>query len=419
MKKHYGLRLIGILMILVCSLAVQVKANVLKNVGNVNTYTIQVGDKETFLSRDGSLAAPITTSTNVTLPGTYYVTQKDKSGEIQITCFTIPAPKVNQVWYIEKNSQLEEILKYGLDTYQEEMTFRFENGKYTIDTMKNLFSNQLDTLVMKYPKLYYSQYKLTVYGERNPKVVLKLEYGVQDKSRLTKDSVQVDKMINNTISSQITSKMTEVEREWKLVDYLARKITYGTNKAKTEHMMSGALIDTVAVCDGYAKSLMYFLNSVGIPTQIVEGMADGIPHAWNLVKLGGNYYHVDLTWGDQDSNHIGQYYNYVNEKDSYMELSHIWDKTKYPKANNNALLSINTPTILEGVYRVETKQDWDNLKKQFSKDKMRERNIIFSNLSMNKWSLDKILQEIVQLAQDEIYYSSYYKYDCLVLNYKY
>ena len=56
----------------------------------------------------------------------------------------------------------------------------------------------------------------------------------------------------------------------------------------------GVFVDKKAVCAGYAKAFQYLLNLCGIECTYV--ISD--THAWNLIKLEGDYYHIDVTWGD-------------------------------------------------------------------------------------------------------------------------
>jgi hypothetical protein len=56
----------------------------------------------------------------------------------------------------------------------------------------------------------------------------------------------------------------------------------------------GALVERKTVCHGYALAYQYLLHKVGLPGVI----ATGSQHAWNIVQMEGDYYHVDVTWGD-------------------------------------------------------------------------------------------------------------------------
>ena len=73
------------------------------------------------------------------------------------------------------------------------------------------------------------------------------------------------------------------------------------------------------VCAGYARSLQYILNKLGIPCYYIYGTANGEYHAWNIVQLGGEWYNVDLTWCDQDT---GAAYTYYNVTDAVLSANH-------------------------------------------------------------------------------------------------
>lgn len=57
-----------------------------------------------------------------------------------------------------------------------------------------------------------------------------------------------------------------------------------------------------AVCSGYARLTMELLRSLGIEALIVRS-AD---HDWNMVRLYGNWYHMDVTWDDPVPDRPGQ-----------------------------------------------------------------------------------------------------------------
>ena len=52
------------------------------------------------------------------------------------------------------------------------------------------------------------------------------------------------------------------------------------------------------VCEGYARAFKLICDELGVPCILVDGLADGGPHMWNYVFLGGNWYGVDVTWDD-------------------------------------------------------------------------------------------------------------------------
>ena len=54
-----------------------------------------------------------------------------------------------------------------------------------------------------------------------------------------------------------------------------------------------------ATCAGYARSFQYLMGQLGIPCTLAVGLDEsGEPHGWNIVKCNGEWYQMDVTWGD-------------------------------------------------------------------------------------------------------------------------
>lgn len=56
----------------------------------------------------------------------------------------------------------------------------------------------------------------------------------------------------------------------------------------------GCLVKGKAVCSGYADAFNAIMVELNIPSKIVMSS----DHAWNKVKIGNRWYHVDVTWND-------------------------------------------------------------------------------------------------------------------------
>ena len=89
--------------------------------------------------------------------------------------------------------------------------------------------------------------------------------------------------------------------------------------------------DKRAVCEGYARAAQYLLNKLGVEALYITGLA-GEPgeeatwenHAWNIVRIDGSYYQLDVTWGDPvlDDGTQGKNYFYLNLTDEEMYRNH-------------------------------------------------------------------------------------------------
>ncbi len=67
----------------------------------------------------------------------------------------------------------------------------------------------------------------------------------------------------------------------------------------------GAFVNHNVVCQGYALAFKVLMDRAGIPCCYVK--SDAMNHAWNMVQLDGNWYHVDVTWDDSLYSDIRDY----------------------------------------------------------------------------------------------------------------
>jgi hypothetical protein len=73
-----------------------------------------------------------------------------------------------------------------------------------------------------------------------------------------------------------------------------------------------ALCTGKTVCAGYSFAFQYLMQRLGIPSAVIYGFA-GEKHLWNIVRLDGEWYEMDVTWDDPSGNPPNTYYyNYFN-----------------------------------------------------------------------------------------------------------
>ncbi len=65
---------------------------------------------------------------------------------------------------------------------------------------------------------------------------------------------------------------------------------------KVSYTAYGALVRKTAVCQGYSLAFEMLMEEIGIPCVTV--VSDELKHAWNMVQMDGEWYHVDVTRDD-------------------------------------------------------------------------------------------------------------------------
>ena len=93
-------------------------------------------------------------------------------------------------------------------------------------------------------------------------------------------------------------------------------------------------------CEAYSAALSVMLEIAGIPVRVVTGDAGG-PHAWNLVCIDKEWYHVDATWDDPVVGNGGcevVSHAYFCLSDAEIARTHSWNRAAYPASGRQTAM---------------------------------------------------------------------------------
>lgn len=114
-------------------------------------------------------------------------------------------------------------------------------------------------------------------------------------------------------------------------DYIVKKFAY--DETLERNTAYDGFAHKLTVCQGYALAIHRMLRLASIPNKIVEGTADGVSHAWNLVQIDGKWFHLDATYDDPIPDRRGKAsHAYFLKSDRVMSRDHQWNKADYPAA---------------------------------------------------------------------------------------
>lgn len=101
------------------------------------------------------------------------------------------------------------------------------------------------------------------------------------------------------VCSLLPADASEYEKVKTVYGYLIDLAQY--QASEHDQSIAGIFWKKEAVCAGYAGATQYLLERMGVECIYVDGSAKGSTqgHAWNVVKIDGQYYYVDTTNGDQ------------------------------------------------------------------------------------------------------------------------
>ncbi len=134
----------------------------------------------------------------------------------------------------------------------------------------------------------------------------------------------------DTIIASLSDPGDQFKTELEIHDIIVRSCSYKIEEDDYIYSSSyGCLINGKAACEGYSKAAKYLFDRVGIESALICGKAtplDGIPgdHMWNVVKINGDWYHLDCTWDDPvaKKNSNIRMYTYFNITDDKISSNH-------------------------------------------------------------------------------------------------
>ncbi|WP_424767347.1 transglutaminase domain-containing protein [Paenibacillus sp. sgz302251] len=169
---------------------------------------------------------------------------------------------------------------------------------------------------------------------------------IEARYRETKEQTAVvDREVAADLAKLIEPGMNDHEKVKVIHDWIVTHVEY--DQTLSHYTAYEAITLGEAVCQGYSLLGYKMLQKAGIEVLIAEGTVNTGEHAWNMVKLDGKWYHLDLTWDDPisasasvreqpaqavKSNDGAIRYNYYLKTDEELRKDHGWTRT-YPAAD--------------------------------------------------------------------------------------
>lgn len=315
----------------------------------------------------------------------------------------------NKLEIRNKEEKFKDLLTISSNTYEDlENALLERKENITIkNSMKYKDSSEifeiLEKISLDNPKVMY--YTGAQYSLGN----LTISYSMtKDDIKIHQD--EIDRIGEDFLKNNIIPTMSNYEKILKAHDYIILNSRYderleSEGSVPPESNSSyGVLALGVGVCEGYAKAFKHLLDVLNIESMIVVGTSRDENHAWNLVKIDGEYYHIDPTWNDPVTNDGSDIlrHNYFNLSDKKISKTHIWDRDKYPPANSDKYNYFTyNDLVVSGQAGLKNKLEESLLLK---KEKIAVKII---NFDLKGIRIDEIINGLIHEYQEHINLKSY------------
>lgn len=167
---------------------------------------------------------------------------------------------------------------------------------------------------------------------------------------------QIDERVEEILAGISTSD-SDFDKVRYVFETLVKQVDYDTGAENNQNIIS-VFLNGKTVCQGYACATQYLLKLLNVQSAVVTGKADGEAHAWNLVKMDGEYYYVDTTWGNS------RYLNESKDEEKYVNYNYLGMNSEEISTSHQAECSFELPECVasennyyvhEGLYF----ENWD------------------------------------------------------------
>ena len=163
---------------------------------------------------------------------------------------------------------------------------------------------------MDYPEFFWfsGTVETTGYTGLSARCEVRPEYTCTPEERAARQQ-QIDASAGQCLAG-IPADGSTYEKIRYLYTWLVEQTEYAADAPENQNIYS-ALINRRSVCAGYSRAMQYLLQKSGLTALYVPGKVKGRGyHAWNIVRCNGDFYHVDVTFGDPNFTN----YSVINQK---------------------------------------------------------------------------------------------------------
>ena len=238
---------------------------------------------------------------------------------------------VNNVVNDEK--ELEQVLYDTIKNIETDVTVEINGEWCTEDLLYDVVYRKIqDTYMIDAFGLDVYSYQIT--QNKNGNDVYKINFSYLENmsaSQIQNMRNEITRKAKDIIIELNLGSKSDYDKIYEINKYLCDSVDYPEAPfVNHDYTPYGALIDGRAVCDGYSRATKILAEMCGLDCYYVLGRcgdSDTYNHSWNLVKIDGDYYQLDVTWNDCSMTD-----DYFLVTDDFMSLSREWDETAYPQS---------------------------------------------------------------------------------------
>lgn len=313
--------------------------------------------------------------------------------DVQVLAESVPTLTATTV------QELAALIESGMNQFQTNVSIQYTGDSSMImEQINSIIKNNLRN--NDYLNGTVASWKYGYKGTAN-NVVISINF---DYHTTAEQEAFIQSEVRRIVQEEINPSMSDFEKVKAINDYIVLNSTYSYNSSTTPHAVYAILNEGKGVCQAYALLAYRLLQEAGMEVRYVTGWA-GEAHAWNIVKVDGQWYHLDTTWNDPVfSASAGDMSDYVSYKyflisDNAISQDHQIDDLGYPNATSErfvAMRNVESPIQINKVLYYPNGSDNQKLYK-----------IDLGSMNLQEEKVSDTRVQHLFYANDWLYFSNY------------
>lgn len=220
-------------------------------------------------------------------------------------CFSLPEMEPEPEYDIVGTSHglyAYETLSEKEKVVYDEITYAIENRleSITVSTTDEALLDKAHWAVYyDHCEYFWSEtYQYEIYSNYKDEVVklVFMPMYTMDQEQQAAYQTQIDQAVAQILAGAPTDG-TDYDKALYVYRTLIEQTDYDMESEHNQNIVS-IFVNNETVCLGYAYGAQYLLNQMDIPCTTIYGMSEDEAHSWNLFQMDGEYYYMDVTWGE-------------------------------------------------------------------------------------------------------------------------
>ncbi len=211
-------------------------------------------------------------------------------------------------------------------------------------------------VLLDHPEIFYTDgyaYEQYMFAGTIQKIAYSPNY-IMSADQISQNRAIIDQVVENYLA-ELPQNATDYDKVKYVYEMVILNTEYNLEAPDNQNICS-VFLGRESVCLGYAKAVQYLLQQLNVEATVVTGsVLTGESHAWNLVKVNGQYYYLDATWGDASyTGSAGEEtalstinYDYLCVTTQDIVKTHIIDN---PISVPNCIVQVDNYYVKEGLY---------------------------------------------------------------------